>query len=550
MPSDKPSSMSCSVLHHVEACVKGNKLVTLLTNGFGFRPFAQRLTPRASQLALRNGNSIFVVTRRNSLSGIQNQQDDNATVKCQATNIFINNKQSNSQYFSDISKNKEHFKKLSSKTHQSSCTEDSWNLTKGYCNNETEPKSILNQYNEHWTAFCCRDEAAHTIDSVFNVALVVKDVDSVTELVRSQGGQVLREPADISDDFGHVRYSIVTSCCGNIVHTLINKNNYKGDFLPGYETTEDLNEYAGQENKVNKHLFDNCISFANNVNSPSVIQDINVSDGIPKQKYMDLHKFTSSLDKVATPIQRPNDHVPILTHFDHITYVCEAGKSKDLIAWYEKCFGMQRFMANREENVEEGFVLGGNIGLRLKVLEYWQCAETGLAFPTASTGDSSLKLVIAEPLPDVSESQINSFLQAHKGPGIQHIALHTPTMTATVKQISDKGIAFRKPPPVYYQEGIKLEEIEEAGHGEEVNLFKELGILLDSEIDVFGNNEVPDEKSYLMQVFTMPLFEEDTFFLEIIQRCGATGFGAGNITALAKSIILYNEQAKRNELKE
>lgn len=39
-----------------------------------------------------------------------------------------------------------------------------------------------------------------------------------------------------------------------------------------------------------------------------------------------------------------------------------------------------------------------------------------------------------------------------------------------------------------------MEEIEEAGHGEEVNLFKELGILLDSEIDVFGNNEVPDEK--------------------------------------------------------
>lgn len=44
-----------------------------------------------------------------------------------------------------------------------------------------------------------------------------------------------------------------------------------------------------------------------------------------------------------------------------------------------------------------------------------------------------------------------------------------------------------------------------------------------------------------MQVFTTPIFEEDTFFLEVIQRCGARGFGAGNITALAKSIILHKQ---------
>ena len=44
---------------------------------------------------------------------------------------------------------------------------------------------------------------------------------------------------------------------------------------------------------------------------------------------------------------------------------------------------------------------------------------------------------------------------------------------------------------------------------------------------------------YLMQVFTQPIFQEKTFFLEIIQRCGATGFGAGNITALWRSVQAY-----------
>ena len=44
---------------------------------------------------------------------------------------------------------------------------------------------------------------------------------------------------------------------------------------------------------------------------------------------------------------------------------------------------------------------------------------------------------------------------------------------------------------------------------------------------------------FLMQVFTKPLFDKETFFLEVIQRCGATGFGAGNITALWKAVDSY-----------
>lgn len=41
---------------------------------------------------------------------------------------------------------------------------------------------------------------------------------------------------------------------------------------------------------------------------------------------------------------------------------------------------------------------------------------------------------------------------------------------------------------------------------------------------------------FLLQIFTLPLFEQETFFLEVVQRQGARGFGAGNVTALARSI--------------
>ena len=45
-----------------------------------------------------------------------------------------------------------------------------------------------------------------------------------------------------------------------------------------------------------------------------------------------------------------------------------------------------------------------------------------------------------------------------------------------------------------------------------------------------------------MQKFTQPLFEKNTFFLEVIQRNGASGFGAANIIALWKSLQMMLDE--------
>ena len=74
-----------------------------------------------------------------------------------------------------------------------------------------------------------------------------------------------------------------------------------------------------------------------------------------------------------------------------------------------------------------------------------------------------------------------------------------------------------------------------------------MGLLFDSEADYQISKDCKSE-SFLIQIFTKPVFgpEQDTFFLEILERRGARGFGSGNITALAQSILLYQQQMKVN----
>ncbi|KAK3877492.1 hypothetical protein Pcinc_017818 [Petrolisthes cinctipes] len=576
--------MSCSVLHHIEVCVRDEtSLFRRLTQGFGFRPFAFRHTKLSSRWALRSGDSIFVITKRHSdISdrGIQGTGLSHCTASPRSK-ILNSESLPNSNITTDGLKFRDK-KSSNDKENGSACpksviktpidrkavingSEKTINRNANKLEKQQENNEMINEYanpmmectvhsgnkemfdvveeeHEHWTIFCCRQDDSHTIDSVFNLALVVKDVDKVTAKVRSLGGTVIREPDTILDKVGSVRYSIVASRCGNVVHTLIDKRQYKGEFLPGYNNNWTEREKMGDTSDNLQHK-----PLQQRVNVTTGEMDHCVNDNISNDS-SDSNSLTKEriLSNEQNEIMLWPEGSPITTFIDHVACVCEIGQSKEMIKWYEECFGMKRFITNREDSEAEGFVLGGDIGIRLKALEYWQCAEVGLTAPSPSLtdDDASLKLVLAEALPGVDESQVNTFLRGHGGPGIQHIALHTPTMTATVNHMTKCGVQFRTPPPVYYQEGIKLEEIQETGHGGEVEEFRNLGILLDTEADIFTTTEASQKSMtrYLMQVFTTPIFTEDTFFMEIIHRCGASGFGAGNITALAKSIILHKQQ--------
>lgn len=146
--------------------------------------------------------------------------------------------------------------------------------------------------------------------------------------------------------------------------------------------------------------------------------------------------------------------------------------------------------------------------------------------------DGYIKLPINEPSSE--NSQIREFLREHNGPGVQHIALLTPDILRTVKEMRRNGVPFMEVPDTYYDETFlpRVGDIKEA-----LSELKAGKILVD--------RDRPD--GYLLQLFTHPVFGRPTLFHEVIQRRGnSDGFGEGNFKALFEAI--EREQVKRGTL--
>jgi len=143
-----------------------------------------------------------------------------------------------------------------------------------------------------------------------------------------------------------------------------------------------------------------------------------------------------------------------------------------------------------------------------------------------------IKLPINEP--SSKNSQIQEFLDEFKGPGVQHIALLTPNIVTTVREMRAQGVSFMGVPDSYYDAEFRARvgEIKE-----NIDELKDLRILVD--------RDRPD--GYLLQLFTHPVFGRPTLFHEVIQRRGnSAGFGEGNFKALFEAI--EREQIKRGTL--
>ena len=147
---------------------------------------------------------------------------------------------------------------------------------------------------------------------------------------------------------------------------------------------------------------------------------------------------------------------------------------------------------------------------------------TGLTSKAMSAPDGLVRI----PLNEESRQgggQIEEFLLEFNGEGIQHIALSTPDILATVDGLGERGLEFMsRPPDAYYE---MLEE-RLPGHGEPVEALRRRGILID------GSSE--GAPRLLLQIFTKTLL--GPVFFEVIQRKGDEGFGEGNFKALFESI--------------
>lgn len=149
--------------------------------------------------------------------------------------------------------------------------------------------------------------------------------------------------------------------------------------------------------------------------------------------------------------------------------------------------------------------------------------------------DERVKIPINEPAAGKRKSQIQEFVDYYGGSGVQHIALRTDDIITSVSRLRQRGVSFIRVPDNYYDDLRQRLAVSNTRIKEDIDQLRKLAILVDF-----------DEKGYLLQIFTKPVVDRPTVFVEIIQRRAHNGFGAGNFKSLFEAI--EREQALRGNL--
>jgi 4-hydroxyphenylpyruvate dioxygenase len=158
---------------------------------------------------------------------------------------------------------------------------------------------------------------------------------------------------------------------------------------------------------------------------------------------------------------------------------------------------------------------------------------TGLTSRAMTAPDGKIRIPLNEE-GKAGGGQIEEYLRAYNGEGIQHIAFSCDDLPACWDRLKALGTPFAPPPPKAYYD--MLEE-RLPGHGEPVDALQSRGILLD------GSTQDGDPR-LLLQIFSQTMI--GPVFFEFIQRKKDEGFGEGNFTALFKSI--ERDQIERGAL--
>ncbi|WP_078427796.1 4-hydroxyphenylpyruvate dioxygenase [Alkalihalobacterium alkalinitrilicum] len=281
-------------------------------------------------------------------------------------------------------------------------------------------------------------------DGAKDIALKVSDVETAYQGAIERGGIAIRPPWTENDENGSVKKAMI-GAYGDTVHTLIEIQDYKGSFLPGFQPYED--------------------------------------------------KMSSSTTG--------------LVGIDHV--VGNVERMEEWTTYYEKVFGFKVLKHFDDEDISTDY--------------------SALMSKVMTNGTGRIKFPINEPAEGKRKSQIQEYLDFYNGPGVQHLALLTNDIIATVKTLRENGVEFLGTPAAYYEDlSARVGNIDE-----DLKKLQELSILVDR-----------DDEGYLLQIFTKPIVDRPTLFIEIIQRKGARGFGEGNFKALFESI--EREQERRGNI--
>lgn len=202
-----------------------------------------------------------------------------------------------------------------------------------------------------------------------------------------------------------------------------------------------------------------------------------------------------------------------LTYIDHLTHNVFQGQMDTWANFYTKLFNFREVRY---------FDIEGKL--------------TGLKSRAMTSPCGKIRIPINESSDD--KSQIHEYLEQYNGEGIQHIALASGDIYASVENLRARGVEFMPTPDAYY----KRVDSRLPGHGEPVERLKQLRILIDGAPDSAPGK---GDGGFLLQIFTKTVI--GPIFFEIIQRKGDEGFGEGNFKALFESI--EQDQIDRGVLK-
>jgi 4-hydroxyphenylpyruvate dioxygenase len=194
-----------------------------------------------------------------------------------------------------------------------------------------------------------------------------------------------------------------------------------------------------------------------------------------------------------------------LTYVDHLTHNVHRGRMAEWAEFYERLFNFREIRY---------FDIEGKL--------------TGLKSKAMTSPCGKIRIPINESSDD--KSQIQEYLDAYHGEGIQHIALHTSDIYRTVDTMRAEGVVLLETPDTYYE----LVDQRLPNHGEPLDELKKRAILIDG----------GPKGGLLLQIFTKTVI--GPIFFEIIQRKGDEGFGEGNFKALFESMEL--DQIRRGVL--
>lgn len=218
--------------------------------------------------------------------------------------------------------------------------------------------------------------------------------------------------------------------------------------------------------------------------------------------------FMPGFQPITTPLPVPETGIAAI---DHIVGNVELGAMNRWVNYYRDVLGFSQLVHFDDHDIST---------------EY-----SALMSKVVSNGNGYIKFPINEPAKGLKKSQIEEYLDFYRSAGVQHIAVATDDIIATVTQLRANGVDFLYVPETYYDDVLeRVGKIEE-----NLEDLKRLNILVDR-----------DEDGYLLQLFTKPVQDRPTVFYEIIQRRGAKSFGKGNFKALFEAI--EREQALRGTL--